>query len=249
MLQSLTSNKPSYFSTPVATMADLADMFKTSAPVAILENPEITWKKERWGKFTASNFGKLFISGRGKSDAFGKVALGYIEQIAAQRQTVFNLEDEITSRHIETGREREAFAIQTFAERTGLEPYLTGGSQRFAVSSCGNYGGTPDGLIGENAGLEAKSPKYTTHHRYLSRIKTADDLLDECPDYYWQCQGGMELTGRDLWYWISYHPDMKNDRHKLLVVEVKRDEQAIAMLKERLLLAIEYCDKIIRSTG
>lgn len=249
MLHSLTNLSDSApvgagFPPSLATLSDLTNVFAMQ-PVTVAEPPEITWKKQRWGKFTASMFGKLFVSGRGKNDVFGKTALDYIERIAAQRITKFNLEDEFTSAAIEAGKEREADAIQLFSERTGLNPYMTGKSQEFIVSACGGYGCTPDGLVGDNGGIEAKSPKYSTHVKYLSRIKTPGDLLVECPDYYWQCIGAMELTERDLWYWFSYHPDMQDDKHKLHIITVHRDEKAEGKLKERLQLAMEYRDKFL----
>ncbi|MEB4590003.1 YqaJ viral recombinase family protein [Candidatus Thiothrix sp. Deng01] len=229
----------------LATLSDLTNVFAMQ-PVSVAESPEIKWKKQRWGKFSASMFGKLFVSGRGKGEVFGKTAHDYIEKIAAQRITNFNLEDEFTTAYIEAGKEREAEAIQRFADKTGLELYMTGNSQEFIVSACGNYGCTPDGLIGMDAGIEAKAPKYSTHVRYLSRIKTADDLLLECPDYYWQCIGGMELTGRDVWHWFSFHPEMMDEEHKLHIVEIRRDEKEIKRLRDRLSMAIECRDIFLR---
>ena len=143
--------------------AALNDMFSSAmfTPIAAVDDAkerEIQWKKERWGKLTASNFGKLFGTGRSKSQPFSKTAMDYIEQIAAQCVTEFNLEDEFFSRATENGKQREAGTIQDFAELLGVSPYMTGQAQEFFVSSCGAYGGTPDGLIGVDVGLEAKSP-------------------------------------------------------------------------------------------
>ena len=260
MLQSLTSLSDNGamgagFSPSLPTLSDLDAAFNL-APISTIstklsesEEREIQWKKERWGKLTASNFGKLFGAGRSKSQPFSKTAMGYIEQIAAQCVAEFNLEDEFSSRATENGKQREAGTIQDFAELLGVSPYMTGQSQEFFVSACGAYGGTPDGMIDVDAGLEAKSPKYSTHVSYLSRVKTQEDLLNECPDYFWQCVGGMELTDRDKWYWVSGHRMMKEDRHKVHYVEVRRDERDIAKLRERLEMAIDYRNQILKSIG
>ncbi len=63
--------------------------------------------------------------------------------------------DGYTSAAMMWGKEYEPEAVQVFSERSGLNPYMTGDSQEFIKSTCGRYGVTPDGLIGDDEGLGA----------------------------------------------------------------------------------------------
>ncbi len=73
-------------------------------------------------------------------------------------------------------------------------------------------GASPDGLIGEDCGIELKCPEAHTHVKYL--------LGGELPkDYAAQVHGAMFVTGRPAWRFISYR------RHfPPLVLTVERDE-------------------------
>ena len=79
-------------------------------------------------------------------------------------------------------------------------------------------GCSPDGLVGEDGGIEGKCPNPATHPSYL-------ELVDTPPsEYRWQVQGSMLVTGRPWWDFVSYHPDFP-DELQLHVVRVKRDEE------------------------
>lgn len=86
----------------------------------------------------------------------------------------------------------------------------------------GRVGYSPDGLIGEDGGLEIKCPEAQTHVRYL---------LDGCvpKDYLCQVHGAMYVTGCPWWRFLSYR------RHfPALLVTVERDE----MIQERIAEAL-----------
>lgn len=77
----------------------------------------------------------------------------------------------------------------------------------------GKIGCSPDGLIGEDCGIEIKCPAIHTHVRYL--------LDGEVPkDYLAQIHGAMLVTGRPMWKFLSYHR-----RLPALVKAVERDEK------------------------
>ncbi len=83
-------------------------------------------------------------------------------------------------------------------------------------------GCSPDGLIGEDMGIEIKCPEPHTHVRYI--------LAGELPkDYAAQVHGGMFVTGRPLWRFLSYRRHFPS-----LVLLVERDEAIQAKIRDAL---------------
>ncbi len=88
----------------------------------------------------------------------------------------------------------------------------------FVESDGPMFGCSPDGLIGDDEGLEIKSPQPTNHLKYL--------LGGKVPNDYWlQVQGSLLATGRKRWWFVSYSRDFAK-----LVIPVDRDEEFMATL-------------------
>ncbi|WP_301017588.1 YqaJ viral recombinase family protein [Thiothrix sp.] len=172
-------------------------------------------------------------------------AESYVLEKAAEMLASIDL-DGYVSPAMMWGKEYEAEAIQFFADRTGINPYMTGDSQELILSACGNYGVTPDGLIGMHSGLEVKCPQYNTHIKYLL-MRVLDDFKELCADYYWQVQGCLLVTGREEWEFISYNPTFKDDEHKMKRLVIPRVEHDIARLEKKVQLAIEMRDGVLNS--
>ena len=85
-----------------------------------------------------------------------------------------------------------------------------------------NFSCSPDGLVGEDGGLEIKCPLIHTHVEYLLDGKLPTKYVQ-------QVQGSMLISGRKWWDFMSYYPGLKP-----LVVRVERDEKFIAKLKDEL---------------
>jgi dihydrofolate reductase len=83
-------------------------------------------------------------------------------------------------------------------------------------------GASPDGLIGEDGGLEIKCPELAAHLNHLQ-------ISAEPPEYTWQIQGGMWVTGRRWWDFVSYNPDFP-EHLQLIVRRIQRNEDAIKKL-------------------
>lgn len=73
-------------------------------------------------------------------------------------------------------------------------------------------GGSPDGLIGEDGGIEIKCPTAVTHVRYLLEHIVPEDYLPQIHFY-------MYVTGRKWWYFLSYARAFPP-----LLIRVERDE-------------------------
>jgi YqaJ-like recombinase protein len=91
------------------------------------------------------------------------------------------------------GRFLEEYARPAFTLETGLEVSEVG----FIESDDGRVGCSPDGLIGDDCGLEIKAPHLETHIKYL-----LEGVVP--PDYVLQVQGSLYVTGFPKWKFFSF---------------------------------------------
>lgn len=119
---------------------------------------------------------------------------GYIHQLIADLYDPDYAEYEgVQTSAMKNGTQIEPEARAYFEFETGAEVREVG----FILSDCGRYGCSPDGLVGDDAGLELKSPTYKTHVGYL--------IANEVPsDYLPQIHFSMVVTGLRKWYFQSY---------------------------------------------
>lgn len=89
------------------------------------------------------------------------------------------------------------------------------------VEGDGNRCGcSPDGLLGEDGGIEIKCPSAPVHVKYL--------LADVLPkDYVAQVHMSMFVTGRKWWRFVSYRR-----RFPALVLTIERDEEICAKIQD-----------------
>jgi len=171
---------------------------------------EPEWFAARSGIPTASNFDKI-ISSTGKPSTQAKV---YMHKLLAEWMTGIPTNNEQTEwmlRGIEM--EDEARSLYCFVNDAVVATVGLAYKDDRKLISC-----SPDGLIGEDAGLEIKCPAPHTHVEYL--------LADKIPaKYIPQVQGSMYVTGRDHWDFMSYHPGMPP-----LIKRIDRDEKFISTL-------------------
>lgn len=104
----------------------------------------------------------------------------------------------------------------------------------FITTDDGRIGCSPDGLLGDNCGIEIKCPAPHTHAGYL--------LKGELPkDYAAQVYGTLYVTGREMWRFLSYR------RHfPPLLVTVERDEKIMNVLKEVLSGFVDQLDAAMK---
>ena len=119
---------------------------------------------------------------------------------------------------MEQGSILEGEARPWFEFTTGITVDRVG----FCTTDDGRLGCSPDGLIGEDGGLEIKCPSPHKHLAYLVAGVVPDDYLA-------QVHGSMLVTGRAWWQFISY-----NRNFPALVLTVKRDEAIQAAMRAAL---------------
>lgn len=119
---------------------------------------------------------------------------------------------------MELGKIREEEAIPWYefemtekVERVGL-----------VTTDDGRIGCSPDGLIGDDGGIEVKCPEAHTQVRYLLEGGVPDQYLA-------QVHGAMFVTGRKWWRFLSYRRGFPP-----VMVLVERDEKIQATIGEAL---------------
>ena len=177
------------------------------------------WFAARCGIATASGFSDILATIKSGEAAARR---NYRARLVVERLTGKTVETFKTAA-MRQGTEREPAARATYEAQTGAWVNEVG----FCRHDDLEAGASPDGLIGEDGGLEIKCPELATHLGYLR--------MDGIPsEYVAQVQGCLWITGRDWWDFASYSPDFP-ERLQLVVRRVHRDEQYIG----RLAVAVE----------
>lgn len=186
------------------------------------------WQALRCGKATASNFG-LFMANDGK--AFGEPAQRYALQIALERLNGRKAEVGFSNDHMQRGTEQEPVARMLYEQQTFTDVDNGG------FFDCGEYGDSPDGLIGDDGLIEIKAVIAPTH-RATQRRGSFD------PAYRWQLVGHLDCTGRAWVDFISYCSEFP-EHSQLLVYRLHREEVAdeLERLAARRTEFLEYVRK------
>jgi hypothetical protein len=179
------------------------------------------WLESRLGRPTASNFSKLLTpTGKPSSSADA-----YINELIAQKITG-ELPEFYTNDAMARGNELEP-AAKTLYELTNDVEVVEVGLCLHDTLECG---ASPDGLVGDDGGIEIKCPLPHTHVSYLRDGKLPTKYIP-------QVQGCLWITGRQWWDFMSYHPSMQD-----LIVRVYRDEAYIKKLADAVTSAVEIIE-------
>ncbi|MDR1346823.1 MAG: YqaJ viral recombinase family protein [Prevotellaceae bacterium] len=201
---------------------------------------KIKWMQQRLGKFTASQIHSLLVGARGRADDFGKAAMSYIREKAAEILT--GTGEDVTNRAMEWGTFHEPAAVAAYMERYGKAKYY--GSENPVFIEHGEYsGGSPD-AVSDTHLIEVKCPYRSVNH-VENMLLTADTFRAEHPDYYAQIQFNMLLTGKSKAHFVSFDPRMACREQQLCVIEIPADAEFIAAIIERIEKAETELKKII----
>jgi putative phage-type endonuclease len=188
------------------------------------------WLKLRLGVATASNFDKIITSTGKESESLKKYALQLATELMLETP-----EPSFKNDVMAMGNELESLARDAYQEQSfNVVEQIT-----MFKSDCGNFGYSPDGIVGNDGLVEIKCPIATTHFKYL--------LDNKMPSDYWQqVQGGLWVSQRKWIDFVSFNSYFKDK--KLFIVRVERDEEYIAKLAELankvILLRDEYLNKL-----
>lgn len=153
------------------------------------------WFQLRSGKPTASCFDRIITPARGEPS---KASTGYIFELFAERIMGCSPEnvEAYTSRAMQHGVDTEPVARDAYAVLRDADVEEVA----FCETDDGFAGCSPDGLVGDDGGLELKCPQLHTHLRYLAEPAK---LVE---DYRCQVHGTLWVTGRAWWDIASYAP-------------------------------------------
>ena len=109
--------------------------------------------------------------------------------------------------------------MEFFEKITGLATIETG------FHPWGDHaGGSPDRLIGEDAGLEVKCPWQSENQVDYMMLTDFYDLKNMYPDHYWQCVSLLLFTDRKRWHFCTFDPRMKSDLHKMTFIDIHAEK-------------------------
>lgn len=152
------------------------------------------WWEARIGIPTASQFKRIVTPSK---LAVSASADGYINELIAAR---LHFDPPVMSERpmnaaMRHGVDTEPDARNWYAFDRGVDVQQVG----FCTTDDGRFGASPDGLVGEDGGLELKCPQLDTQIGYLR-----DGVLPH--EYVLQVHGSLIVTGRAWWDFLSYCP-------------------------------------------
>lgn len=175
------------------------------------------WFQARLGLPTASGFRRILTPST-LALAAGRVE--YLRELVAERVLGRPAnEDAHGGAWAERGLHLEAQAVRAYERSTGRTTRAVGFCRRDdRLAGC-----SPDRLVGEDGGLEVKTPAAKTHVGYL----LDPDLLVK--DYGMQVQGSLWVTGRAWWDLVSWNPGLREVR-----IRIAPSEAYVAAFDEHL---------------
>ena len=217
-----------------------------------IEQNTNAWHVARLGKITASQVAKLMSKGRGKDEVFSQTGKTYLMQIVAGRMVNTDILDDvealdafvyrISSDTYATrwGHDNEDEARQYYAMATGNN---VDEGKMFAHVDYPMLTASPDGLVGDDGLLEIKCP-YTIEKSvtYMLNVHDGESLKAVMPDYYWQVQCQLAVTGRK---WCDFVVYDKNLANVATITRIERTEDDINMMLERVSLAEEMATRLV----
>lgn len=175
------------------------------------------WFRERAGKATASRF--RHVMAKLKKGGYAEARGTYMWELVIERITG-TATDHYASTAMQWGQDNEAGARMAYEAATGAIVEEVG---FFPHTTMENVGGSPDGLVGDDGGFEAKCPFNSAVHLVC--------FLEGMPDEHRaQVQGLMWITGRQWWDFVSFDPRLP-EPFNLYVQRIARDEDLIAELE------------------
>ena len=197
------------------------------------EQGSLAWHKSRLGIPSASAMKQLFTASHGLPKGVTKIILTYAAQLAADRHSGLPLnstEGFQGSWATDRGNELEPVARNQYSFTQNVNVAQTG-----FITNKGS-GCSPDGLVGDDGGLEIKCLLATAHTKAV-----ADCIAGVCPaDYYVQIQTSMWVTDRAWWDLYLYHPDLPS-----MDFRVEADLEFFKLLDQQVALVIGERDRLI----
>lgn len=175
------------------------------------------WHAARAGHATSSEFAAVLAKAKEKGGV-SKTRAAYMRRILAERITGKAV-DTWSNDHMRRGIAQEPLARAAYEVERGVVVREAGFIRHGAFRWCGC---SPDGLVGEDGGIEAKC--------VIPDVQLETVMDGKYPsEHTAQVQGCMWVTGRQWWDFVSFSPDMP-EHLRLHIYRVARDEVYIKVL-------------------
>ena len=193
----------------------------------------LAWHRARLGLPTASMAASLVTpTGRASS-----AVEGYADRLAMQRyrgaaSDAFAGSDATARGHAFEPRARAAYA------------WLVGTDVRecgFCTDDRGRFGGSPDGLIGEDGGLEIKCPLMPA---FVAALMHVEEHGRAPATYLPQVHLLMLVTDRAWWDLVLWHPELPDEP---VIVRTRRDARWDARLLRQIARCRRRRDRVLRT--
>lgn len=153
------------------------------------------WFALRIGKPTASRFDRIVTPKRlGYSSSAPKLIAELVAERILDRPVDWGVDED--TMWTERGAEMEAEARAWYEFERDVEVRTVG----FVTNDAGTIGGSPDGLVGDDGGVEIKC-RSAKHH--MAGVLDFEPIAAPT-----QVQGYLWLTGRKWWDVVAYNPDL-----------------------------------------
>ncbi|WP_333627842.1 lambda exonuclease family protein [Stenotrophomonas cyclobalanopsidis] len=201
------------------------------------------WFAARAGRITASRMNDVMVerergefkSGprKGQQKPQPKALTDYAHQLAAERLTM-RPRKQVKAAALAWGQTVEPAAVAAYQAETGV---IVTPAEFTLHPSYDFIGASPDFLVGEDGGGEIKSPESSEVH-----LQTL--LTGLPPEHIEQIQGGLWVTGRQWWDFVSFHPDFP-EPHRIYIQRIPRDVEFIERLESACLQLEEDVQAIL----
>jgi hypothetical protein len=154
------------------------------------------WWEARKGIPTASNFDRIMTP---KKMVLSSQCEPYIAELIAEQiclnPNYFTEQGRPITQAMTDGVDNEPEARRFYE----IERDVTVQQVGFVTTDDSRFGCSPDGLVGEDGGLELKCPMLKTQVMYVLNGQVPDEYLA-------QVHGSLIVTGRKWWDFLSYCP-------------------------------------------
>jgi predicted phage-related endonuclease len=185
------------------------------------EQNRAEWIWARTGRVTASRVGDMMATLKRGGEAASR--RDYRAELIAERLTG-RAQDHYVSKEMQFGTEQEPFGRTAYEIKTENTVDQVG----FIFHPWLDFtGASPDGLIGQDGGLELKCPKTTSHLAYMMAGTVPKEYQD-------QMLWNMACAERGWWDFVSYDSRLP-EKLKLFIVRMERDEERIVEIEQEIL--------------
>jgi predicted phage-related endonuclease len=183
------------------------------------------WFSLRKGKMTASHAQAIGNNGKGLDTYIIGLMAEYYS--SGEKEMFSNF-------HTDRGNELEPQARSIYELTTGQTVQEVGFIEYDEFTGC-----SPDGLVGEDGGLEIKCLNDVAHFKHL--LNGADEIDS---GYIWQIQMNLLITGRKWWDYVAYNPNFQQstfvhrftpdeEMHKKLLTGITEGAKKIKDIKSK----------------